>query len=170
MWHIWALDGKHSTHPVLQRKWCRVLSLFHFRKPSGPKPLPPNHQDGNGIQGGCQKLKMHLGCNPLGTLSINTKSLKPWATRQLRQTAKHCEESHSLLLIYSCGSNTQLCSEPAAGNRSFIQGACISLICQLSCKGTHRDYHQGIQTELDVIFMAIKLIVASGPWIAASGQ
>lgn len=159
MWHIWALDKRHSTHPVLQKKRCRTLSLFHFRKPSGPKPLPPNQQDGNGIQS-VRSSKRTWDAIFLDR-NINMKSLKPWATRRLRKTAKHCEEPRSLLLIPSCDNNTQLRSEPAAGNRSFFQGAqrtaWISLISQLSRKDMHRDYHQGIQTELDLISIAIKI-------------
>lgn len=109
---------------------------------------------------------MHLGCNPLGTLNVNMKNLKPWATRQLIQIAKHCEESHSFLRISPCNNNTQLLSESAAGNRSFMQvaqyTACISLICLPFHKDMHH-YHQGIQTELDLIFITIKLTVPSGP-------
>lgn len=161
------------TPSTPEEKILYTLSLFHFRKPSGPKSLSPNRQDWNGIQS-IRSSKMHLGCNPLGTLNINMKNLKPWATRQLRQIAKHCEEPCSLPLISPCNNNTQLHSEPAAGNGSFMQvaqcTACISLIDLPFHKDMHHDYHQGIQTELDLILIAIKLTVASGPWIAASGQ
>lgn len=39
----------------------------------------------------------------------------------------------------------------------------ISLIWLPFHKDMHHDYHQGIQTELDLIYIAIKLTVASGP-------
>lgn len=93
--------GEDSTQSVLQRKrhcvlsaeyilteyimytlsWVYILSWVytlssHCRKPSGPRSLPPNHQDWNEIQG-IRSSKMHLGCNPLGTLNIHTKNLKP---------------------------------------------------------------------------------------------
>lgn len=102
---------------------------------------------------------MHLGCNPLGTLNINTKHLTPWATRQPRQTAKHREESHTLLLMSPCNNNTKFYCKPAA-DRSFMQRAmCISLICLPFHKDMYGDSHQGIQTQHGLIFMAIKLSV-----------
>lgn len=90
---------------------------------------------------------------------------------------KHCEESHSLLLISPCNNNIKLHSEPAAGNRSFMQDAqratCVSLICLPFHKDMHGDSRHGVQTQHGLIFMAVKLpagfrSVCCSPWSATA--
>lgn len=99
-------SGRKTFHtPSTLDKIPHTLSLSCSKKTSAPKSLSPDHQDGNGIQG-IRSSKMHLGCNHLAPLNINLKNLQQ-ANRQLRWIPKHCEQSHSLLLIHPCN-NIQL--------------------------------------------------------------
>lgn len=147
--HIWALEGKDTVYS----------QLAHFRKPSAPRSLPPNHQDWNVTQG-IRNSKTHLECNPLGTLNLTQKILNLGLPGSWDRQ-KNIVRNHKLLLISPWDNNTKLHSEPAAGNWSFMRVAqcatCISWICLPFHKGVHGGSQQGTQTQRGLISIAMEL-------------